>query len=182
MKLTTAEFADNADSVEALTAKQKLLQKQFDEQAKKAEAAEKALKKMRDNGIEPTNPAYQKMQTNLNNTKADMVKIQKEIDDTSKKLKSSKVDWESVGETVGKAGKAIGAACAAMGAAIAAAGAAFFGLAEETREARENMGNLKPASRRRDIRQRTRKTPIRSCTAFLATTDRQRKPPRTLRS
>ena len=30
MKLTTAEFADNADSVEALTAKQKLLQKQFD--------------------------------------------------------------------------------------------------------------------------------------------------------
>ena len=41
MKLTTAEFADNADSVEALTAKQKLLQKQFDEQAKKAEAAEK---------------------------------------------------------------------------------------------------------------------------------------------
>ena len=44
MKLTTAEFADNADSVEALTAKQKLLQKQFDEQAKKAEAAEKALK------------------------------------------------------------------------------------------------------------------------------------------
>ena len=142
MKLTTAEFADNADSVEALTAKQKLLQKQFDEQAKKAEAAEKALKKMRDNGIEPTNPAYQKMQTNLNNTKADMVKIQKEIDDTSKKLKSSKVDWESVGETVGKAGKAIGVACAAMGAAIAAAGAAFFGLAEETREARENMGKL----------------------------------------
>ena len=142
MKLTTAEFADNADSVEALTAKQKLLQKQFDEQAKKAEAAEKALKKMRDNGIEPTNPAYQKMQTNLNNTKADMVKIQKEIDDTSKKLKSSKVDWKSVGETVGKAGKAIGAACAAMGAAIAAAGAAFFGLAEETREARENMGKL----------------------------------------
>ena len=142
MKLTTAVFADNADSVEALTAKQKLLQKQFDEQAKKAEAAEKALKKMRDNGIEPTNPAYQKMQTNLNNTKADMVKIQKEIDDTSKKLKSSKVDWESVGETVGKAGKAIGAACAAMGAAIAAAGAAFFGLAEETREARENIGKL----------------------------------------
>ena len=131
MKLTTAEFADNADSVEALTAKQKLLQKQFDEQAKKAEAAEKALKKMRDNGIEPTNPAYQKMQTNLNNTKADMVKIQKEIDDTSKKLKSSKVDWESVGETVGKAGKAIGAACAAMGAAIAAAGAAYKKVNDE---------------------------------------------------
>ena len=34
------------------------------------------MKKMRDNGIEPTNPAYQKMQTNLNNTKeASIVKI-----------------------------------------------------------------------------------------------------------
>ena len=41
-----------------------------------------------------------------------------------------------------KAGKAIGAACTAMGAAIVAAGAAFLGLAEETREARENMGKL----------------------------------------
>lgn len=142
MKLATAEFADNADSVEALTAKQKLLQKQFDEQAKKAAAAEAALKKMRDNGIEPTDPAFQKMQTNLNNTKADMIKIQREIDDTSKKLKSSKVDWESVGEVVGKAGKAIGAAVVSMGAAIGAAGAAFLGLAEETREARENMGKL----------------------------------------
>lgn len=142
MKLATAEFADNADSVEALTAKQKLLQKQFDEQAKKAAAAEAALKKMRDNAIEPTDPAFQKMQTNLNNTKADMIKIQREIDDTSKKLKSSKVDWESVGEVVGKAGKAIGAAVVSMGAAIGAAGAAFLGLAEETREARENMGKL----------------------------------------
>lgn len=149
MKLTTAEFADNADSVEALTAKQKLLQKQFDEQAKKAEAAEKALKKMRDNGIEPTNPAYQKMQTNLNNTKADMVKIQKEIDDTSKKLKSSKVDWKgaadtvkTVGSAVGETAKAMAKACAAMVAAIGAVGTAMVGIAENTREARENMGKL----------------------------------------
>ena len=142
MKLASEEFADNADSIEALTAKQKTLQKQFDEQAKKAAAAEAALEKLRKAGIEPTNPAYQKMQTNLNNTKADMIKIQREIDDTSKKLKSSKVDWESVGEAVGKAGKAIGAAVTAMGAAIGAAAGAFFGLAEETREARENMGKL----------------------------------------
>ena len=100
------------------------------------------MKKMRDGGIEPTNPAYQKMQTALNNTKADMVKIQKEIDDTSEKLKKSKIDWESVGDTVGKVGKAIGAGVAAMGAAIGAAAGAFLGLAESTREARVNMGKL----------------------------------------
>jgi phage-related protein len=142
MKLATAEFGDNAESIEALTRKQEILKKSLEEQAKKAKAAEDALKKMRDAGIEPTNPAYQKMQTNLNNTRADMVKIQREIDDTSEKLKKSKVDWESVGDTVGKVGKAIGAGVAAMGAAIGAAAGAFLGLAESTREARENMGKL----------------------------------------
>ena len=142
MKLATEEFGDNAESIDALTRKQDILKKSLEEQAKKAKAAEDALKKMRDGGIEPTNPAYQKMQTALNNTKADMVKIQKEIDDTSEKLKKSKIDWESVGETVGKVGKAIGAGVAAMGAAIGAAAGAFLGLAESTREARENMGKL----------------------------------------
>lgn len=142
MKLATAEFGDNAESIDALTRKQDILKKSLEEQAKKAKAAEDALKKMRDGGIEPTNPAYQKMQTNLNNTKAEMVKIQKEIDDTSDKLKKSKIDWESVGDTVGKVGKAIGAGVAAMGAAIGAAAGAFLGLAESTREARENMGKL----------------------------------------
>lgn len=142
MKLATAEFGDNAESIDALTRKQDILKKSLEEQAKKAKAAEDALKKMRDGGIEPTNPAYQKMQTALNNTKADMVKIQKEIDDTSEKLKKSKIDWESVGDTVGKVGKAIGAGVAAMGAAIGAAAGAFLGLAESTREARANMGKL----------------------------------------
>ena len=142
MKLATAEFADNAESVEAITRKQDILKKQLEEQAKKAKAAEAALKKMREGGIDPTDPAYQKMQTNLNNTKAEMVKVQRELDDTSKKLKSSKIDWESVGDTVGKVGKAIGAGVVAMGAAIGAAATAFLGLAESTREARENMGKL----------------------------------------
>lgn len=142
MKLATAEFGDNAESIDALTRKQDILKKSLEEQAKKAKAAEDALKKMRDGGIEPTNPAYQKMQTALNNTKADMVKIQKEIDDTSEKLKKSKIDWESVGDTVGKVGKAIGAGVAAMGAAIGAAAGAFLGLTESTREARVNMGKL----------------------------------------
>ena len=139
MKLATAEFGDNAESIDALTRKQDILKKSLEEQAKKAKDA---LKKMRDGGIEPTNPAYQKMQMALNNTKADMVKIQKEIDDTSEKLKKSKIDWESVGDTVGKVGKAIGAGVAAMGAAIGAAAGAFLGLAESTREARVNMGKL----------------------------------------
>lgn len=128
MKLATAEFADNASGAEALTKKQEVLQKQLAEQAKKAEAAEEALKKMREAGIDPTDPAYQKMQTNLNNTKAEMAKTEKQIKSTSEELKSSKVNWEAVGETVGKVGKAFGAALAALGAAAVGAASALAGL------------------------------------------------------
>ena len=79
MKLVTAEFSGNADSVEALAKKQVVLQKQLEEQAKKAGAAEEALKKMREGGVDPTSIAFKKMQTNLNNAKADMAKTQAEI-------------------------------------------------------------------------------------------------------
>lgn len=128
MKLATAEFANNASSSEALTRKQEVLQKQLAEQAKKAEAAETALRKMREAGIDPTDPAYQKMQTNLNNTKAEMAKTEQQINNTSKELKQSKVDWESVGNVVGKVGKAFGTALAALGTAAVGAASALAGL------------------------------------------------------
>lgn len=128
MKLATAEFANNTSSSEALTRKQEILQKQLAEQAKKAEAAEAALRKMREAGIDPTDPAYQKMQTNLNNTKAEMAKTEQQINSTSKELKQSKVDWESVGDVVGKVGKAFGTALAALGTAAVGAASALAGL------------------------------------------------------
>lgn len=128
MKLATAEFAENASGAEALTKKQEILQKQFDEQAKKAKAAEDALKKMREAGIDPTDPAYQKMQTNLNNTKAEMAKTEAQIKSTSEQLKGSKINWEAVGDTVGKVGKAFGAALAALGTAAVGAATALAGM------------------------------------------------------
>lgn len=48
MKLVTAEYKDNASSVDALKAKQAVLQKTYDEQAKKVKETEAAL----------THPAY----------------------------------------------------------------------------------------------------------------------------
>lgn len=128
MKLVTAEFGQNSTETEALTRKQEILKKQLDEQAKKVEAAENALRKMREAGIEPTDPAFQKMQTNLNNAKAEMEKTRQEIENTSTQLKKSKVDWESVGETVGKVGAAFGKALSALGAAAAGAATALAGM------------------------------------------------------
>ena len=43
MKLVTAEYKDNASSVDALKAKQTVLQKTYDEQAKKVKETEAAL-------------------------------------------------------------------------------------------------------------------------------------------
>lgn len=120
MKLVSAEFEGNAKSTEALTAKQEVLKKQLTEQAAKVKAAEDALRKMKEGGLDETNPAVQKMQTNLNNAKAEMVKTEKQLNSVTSELKQSKVNWEAVGDVVGKAGKAFGTALAALGTAAVA--------------------------------------------------------------
>lgn len=79
MKLVTAQYADNADSTEALTAKAAVLNKQLVEEQNKVAAAEAALKRMVSEGLEPTDPAYQKMQANLNNNKAAMLDTERAI-------------------------------------------------------------------------------------------------------
>ena len=128
MNLVTATYADNANSTKALTQKQDILKKTLSEQTKKVEEAEKALATMRKNGVDPASPAYQKMQTNLNNAKAEMAKTENQIKSTTKELQSSKVNWESVGNVVGKVGKAFGTALAALGGAAVGAASALTGL------------------------------------------------------
>lgn len=128
MRLVSAEFADNAKSTQALTAKQDVLKKQLAEQAQKVKAAEDALRKMKEKGLDETNPAVQRMQTNLNNAKAEMVKTEKQLDSISGELKQSKVNWEAVGGVVGKAGKAFGTTLAALGTAAVGAASALAGL------------------------------------------------------
>lgn len=128
MRLASAQFEGNAKSTEALTAKQDILKKQLTEQAAKVKAAEEALRKMKEGGLDETNPAVQKMQTNLNNAKAEMVKTENQINSISGELKQSKVNWEVVGDVVGKVGKAFGTALAALGTAAVGAATALAGL------------------------------------------------------
>lgn len=128
MKLVSAEFEGNAKSTEALTAKQNVLKKQLEEQAQKVKAAEDALRKMKEGGLDETNPAVQKMQTNLNNAKAEMIQTEKQIKSVSEELKQSKINWEAVGDTVGKVAKGFGVALAALGTAAVGAATALAGL------------------------------------------------------
>ena len=63
MKVVSATFEGNADSIEAMTAKQDVLNKRLEEQKKKVAEAEAALKKYQDAG-QGTSEAAKKMETN----------------------------------------------------------------------------------------------------------------------
>ncbi|WP_277669058.1 phage tail protein [Caproiciproducens galactitolivorans] len=128
MKLVSAEFEGNAKSTEALTAKQEVLKKQLEEQANKVKAAEEALRKMKEGGLDETSPAIQKMQTNLNNAKAEMIQTEKQLNSISDELKKSKVNWEAVGSTLGTVAKGFGVALKALGVAAGAAAGALTKL------------------------------------------------------
>ena len=88
MKLVTAEYKDNASSVDALKAKQTVLQKTYDEQAKKVKETEAALEKCRkatgDNSEES-----KKLETQLNYQKAALVKTEQELGKTTDEMEKA---------------------------------------------------------------------------------------------
>ena len=88
MKLVTAEYKDNASSVDALKAKQAVLQKTYDEQAKKVKETEAALEKCRkatgDNSEES-----KKLETQLNYQKAALVKTEQELGKTTDEMEKA---------------------------------------------------------------------------------------------
>ena len=160
MKLVSTQFAGNEKSVEGLTATQGILNKQLEDQKRKVAATEEALSKMREGGVDPTSNAYLRMQTNLNNATADMIKTEQEIDQTGKELEEAKngatgfseeikktgdeteeagSKFSKVGDVLGTVGKAFGTALAALG---TAALAAATGLAKLTLDAADFADDL----------------------------------------
>lgn len=89
LKLTAARFDDNADSIEALTAKQDILSKKYDEQKLKVAAAEEMLKKYAEAGKENTKEA-KNMETQLNKAKLALVQTEKELKKTAEQLDDAK--------------------------------------------------------------------------------------------
>lgn len=89
LKLTAARFDDNADSIEALTAKQDILSKKYDEQKLKVAAAEEMLKKYAEAGKENSKEA-KNMETQLNKAKLALVQTEKELKQTAEQLDDAK--------------------------------------------------------------------------------------------
>lgn len=158
MKKVTAQFSGNADSMQALTAKQDVYNKQADEQRKKIElmtgALDKAKKEYGENSDQVKN-----WQIKLNNAEADLAKTEnslkqvteqidnygkeadntgKEVEKAGKKAKESGDDaqkgesgWSKLGNVMGDVAKAAGIAVAAIATAAAGAAAAVVKMAAD---------------------------------------------------
>ena len=159
----TAEFGKNSSSVSALKAKNESLNKAMAEQQKAVSEAEKALKRMDEAGVKPTDAAYVQMSTNLNNAKAALKSTKNEIDENrealehaGKKTTDFGQKWESFAKgaatmAVG-ALKGIGIAVGAVATAAVAAGKAVFDL---TKNAGQWADELLTTSAQTDVSTQT---------------------------
>lgn len=89
MKAVTAEFAENANSVDALTAKQKILDQQEQQQAEKVRALTQAYSEQceatGENSVEAD-----KLRKSLNNARADYAKTTQAVEKNAKALKEAR--------------------------------------------------------------------------------------------
>lgn len=113
MELVTSEFIDNKDSIEALTAKQKIFEKQIDSQKAKIEEYEKILKQTKSALQENKDvlPQYEKnlkkAQETLESTTAEYGKNSKEVKAAQAALKNAEADYKSLTTQIAKQEKAI---------------------------------------------------------------------------
>ena len=145
MNLVSSQFDKNDKSVEALTARNQVLQKSIDAQKGKIEVLKQAL----DNASKSfgENDARTKAwQAKLNNAQAELNKMEKEVEENTKaidsmgdELNDTSKEADKFGEEIKDAGKdaedsgskfeALGTACKAVGAASAVAFAAVAAAA-----------------------------------------------------
>lgn len=104
MKLVTAEYKDNADSADALRAKQSVLQKTYDEQAKKVKETEAALEKCR-KATGDNSEASKKLEAQLNYQKTALVKTEQELKKTADQLETAEKAADSMGEEIEQSGQ-----------------------------------------------------------------------------
>lgn len=92
MKLVAAQYADNANGIEALTKKQDILNRELEEQEKKIKAAEKALKELEDAG-EGSGEAARRLRTELNRANATYANMERAVNAVADELQRSKSEY-----------------------------------------------------------------------------------------
>ena len=166
MKLVTSQFDKTDKSEEAVTARSKVLNKEIEAQKEKVDLLEKALKNAQDS-FGDNDKRTQAWATQLNNAKADLNNLNKELgenekalddagdefkdaekkadnfadelDDVGDEAEESEGKLKKVGTAVKGMAKAMGAAMAAIGTATVAAGKELFNFAQETANAGDEI-------------------------------------------
>ena len=151
-KAAAAGMDDWRESEEGLTAKIKSLNSITDVQQAKVDALQKEYKGLIAKGLDPSSKAAVELRTKINNetaalnkNKAEAKKLSKELDemgDSAEEAGDSTDDLGGSFEGLKGAGGVAAGAIAAVATACVAAVSAFLGLAESTREARNNMAKL----------------------------------------
>lgn len=154
MAAAASEFDGNADSTEALTKKQRILQETYDQQQEKVRALNAMLAKLKD-AHQENSAAADGYRRDLNYAQIELNKTKKALDtvtealveqneETGRAAKALEV-LKTAGQGAGK-GLELGAkGIAAAGAAAAAAVGALLKIEEETAEYRENQAKLNTA-------------------------------------
>lgn len=154
MAAVSSEFADNADSTEALAAKQRILQETYDQQKEKVRALNEMYKRQVEvNGENSAAADKYRQQLNyatvaMNKTKNELDKVISAQEDCVESSEDASKAMDKVGESGSgmSKGLAIGAkGIAAVATAAAAAVGGLLKIEEETREYRENQAKLNTA-------------------------------------
>lgn len=154
MAAAASEFDGNADSTEALTKKQRILQETYDQQQEKVRALNAMLAKLKD-AHQENSAAADGYRRDLNYAQIELNKTKKSLDTVTEALAEQNEETDraakalevlkTAGQGAGK-GLELGAkGIVAAGAAAAAAVGALLEIEEETREYRENQAKLNTA-------------------------------------
>lgn len=172
MKVVQSQFDKNDNSVEALTARNQVLNKEIEAQKQKIETLRSALANAASSFGE-NDRRTQNWQIQLNNATAALNDMERELDqneraidelgdelqqsgrqadkfgdeleDAAKDADDASSKFDKVGSVVKGLGVALGASLAAAGAALAGITKSFLDLAESTREYREDQAKLDAA-------------------------------------
>lgn len=171
MRLVTEEFKGQANSLDALTAKDKILNEQVAQQKEKIQALEQAITEATD-AYGENDKRVDDYRRSLNNAKADLIKLERELDQNNgyldeakksadgaaksidgfgKEVKDATKDSKNLGSFFGGVGGNLGdlkklVAGGAVAAGIQAVGSAIMDVVESTEEYRKIMGTLELSS------------------------------------
>ncbi|MCE5235829.1 MAG: phage tail protein [Clostridiaceae bacterium] len=144
MKLVTSLFDKQDNSVQAVTARKKVLSREIDEQKEKINLLEKALKNSTDSFGE-TDSRTKAWAIQLNNAKAELNGMEQELDKNNEALEEAEKGFDGAGEGAGEFGKAVDAAGGELGGAGKEAGR-FGGEIDEASKKTSIFGDVLKAS------------------------------------